>query len=93
MTNDLESQEEYPESNTYSSLGNKIQSDPDASAQSQSNPSDGGSTEIDEKPRLNMVYTLFWTFLFQTLGTMAMFWMDLIPGFGLQTNIKLFLPQ
>ena len=43
--------------------------------------------------RLNMMYMLFWTYLATFLGVVFMFWVDFIPGFGMQSDIKQFLPQ
>ncbi|ELT91749.1 hypothetical protein CAPTEDRAFT_223164 [Capitella teleta] len=43
--------------------------------------------------RLNIIYTLFFTFTSTFLGTAALFWVDFIPGFGMQKNLSNFLPQ
>ena len=46
-------------------------------------------TEEDEE-RLNI---LFFAFTSTFLGTFSLFWVDFIPGFGMQPNVSNFLPQ
>ena len=46
-----------------------------------------------DNQRLNIVFTLYWTFTSTFLGVLALFWVDFIPGFGMQRDVHQFLPQ
>ncbi len=53
----------------------------------------GAIESLEDYQRLNMAYVLFWNFLGTFLGALCLFWLDLIPGFGLLPDIKLFPQQ
>ena len=43
-----------------------------------------------EKKGVNIVFFLFWTFLYQLLVSFCLFWVDFVPGFGYVGNIHQF---
>jgi hypothetical protein len=50
------------------------------------------SLESDQQKRVNLFVTLFWTSVFQMVGIICFFWVDLLPFFGFST-INDFLPN
>ena len=45
---------------------------------------------LKDTRNVNMFYLLFWSSLYQLLTVFALFWTDLIPGFGYTNNIHEF---
>lgn len=45
------------------------------------------------KVRVDVMYFLFWTNLYQVLSNAALFWADLIPGFGMATGFDSFFTR
>ena len=43
--------------------------------------------DVTSRKRVNLIYFLFWTSLFQLITVGMFFWADIIPGFGNTKNI------
>ena len=53
------------------------------------NDGDNFGEPEEKKQQLNIVYTLFWTYLATCVCSASFLWVDLIPGFGLVTKPSL----
>ena len=42
------------------------------------------------KRGVNIVFFLFWESVYQLLSVMALFWVDIIPGYGFTDNLTQF---
>ena len=54
---------------------------------------DEDTSSVSDIQTLNMVYIMFWNFFGTFLTTILLFWVDLIPGFGLLPDIHIFGKQ